>query len=38
VLRAKKARGSFSPRVTARDGNGILYNGARKGQTARPAL
>src|SRR3984893_3270264 len=32
VLRAKKARGSFSPRVTARDVSGILYN-----RTRRPA-
>src|SRR3984893_14079331 len=32
VLRAKKARGSLSPRVTARDVSGILYN-----RTRRPA-
>src|SRR2546421_4307202 len=34
VLRAKNARGSFSPPVTARDGKGIHYN--RRG--ANPAL
>jgi hypothetical protein len=28
ALRAKKARGSLRPGFTARDGNGILYNGA----------
>src|ERR1700730_11888357 len=31
VLRAKKASGSFLPRVTACDGNGILYNRPRRG-------